>query len=147
MFFLLFSWKFQLSPLSLGSHWHNGYEEDRRLPLDADDSGESASDDSGHHRKRPCPRPDWAYLLAVHKREPRTQTQVSANTQSSLLTHLKVTHCRYDCNLTVEVITPSVCKDLKLLFIHTLRSLSWSVTLCSALLMWCSAVFRALSVL
>lgn len=64
----------------LGPHWHNCYEKDRRLPLNADGSGESTSNDSGDHRQRPRPRPHWAHLLAVHKRGTRTQTQVSTNT-------------------------------------------------------------------
>lgn len=63
-----------------GSRGHDGYQEDRRLPLDADDSGEAASDDGGDHRQRPGPRPDRAHLLAVHKRGQRTQTQVSRET-------------------------------------------------------------------
>lgn len=57
-----------LLPVSFsGSYWHDGHKKDRRLPLDADDSGEAASDDGGDHRQRSGPRPDRAHLLAVHK--------------------------------------------------------------------------------
>lgn len=69
LFFLpIFSFVFS------GSHRHNGYQEDRRLPVNG--SGESAPNDGGDHRQRPRPWPHWPDLLAVHQWRPGTQTQV-----------------------------------------------------------------------
>lgn len=60
-----------------GPHWDNSYKEDWCLPLHANRSGQSSSDDGGDHCQRPCTWPHWTNLLAVHKRRKGTQTEVS----------------------------------------------------------------------
>lgn len=96
----------------LGPHRHHSYKKDRRLPINANDSGESTSNDSGDHRQCPCPWPHWTYLLAIHKRGTRTQTQVS----TKWLKKIKLLHftgCLFLCNtlflsLYIQILPPHI---------------------------------------
>lgn len=133
---MMFSLSFHLS----GPHWHDSYKKDRRLPLNADCSGESTSNDSGDHRQRPRPRPHRAHLLAVHKWGTRTQTQVSTTDSITSFTECLFL-CNKLCHSTVRMWTPTASTLLRMMARSTLTSLHWtlmsqSISLVSALWPW-----------